>query len=75
MSTQTLKDALLALDIRPTEEAQLAAAGLLERGFPLQKEYLRALLPWAQRGKLEEALQLLQARFPSRPSWWSWLAR
>lgn len=67
VSTQTLKDALLALDIRPTEEAQLAAAGLLERGFPLQKEYLRALLPWAQRGKLEEALQLLQARFPFTP--------
>jgi hypothetical protein len=61
---QTLEEALLALDIRPSGEAQLAAKALLEAGLPLQKDFLRVLLPWAERGRLEEALQLLQTGFP-----------
>src|SRR5690606_21660875 len=63
-SPQTLAEALLALDLRPTEPLQLAAQMLLERGFPLQKEYLLLLLPWAEQGRLEEALLLLEARLP-----------
>ena len=38
VSLQTLAEALVALDLRPTEEVQLVAKGLLERGFPLHRE-------------------------------------
>lgn len=63
-TAQTLEESLLALDIVPTAEAQEAAKALLERGFPLQKELLRSILPWAEQGKLEEALLLSEAKFP-----------
>jgi hypothetical protein len=46
----------------------MVAQGLLQRGFPLQKDLLWRLLPWAEREQLEEAFQLLQARFPLEPS-------
>lgn len=68
VSLQTLAEALVALDLRPTEEVQLVAKGLLERGFPLHREYLLALLPWAERGQLEEALWLWEAGFPLTPA-------
>lgn len=68
LSLGTLAEALEAMAIRPTAEALQAAQGLLDRGFPLQKDYLRLLLPFALQGKLEEALLLLEAGFPVRPA-------
>lgn len=59
-----LEGVLVELDIPPTHAAVAVAQGLLERGFPLQKKLIWTLLPWAERGQLDEALLLLQARFP-----------
>lgn len=72
LAVRPLDEALLALDIPPTPEALLTAKTLLEQGFPLQKEHLWVLLPWAEQGRLEEALQLLQAGFAQHPHLWSW---
>ena len=59
-----LEQVLLELNIPPTEEAILVAQGLMERGFPLQESLVWSLLPWAEKGQLEEAFLILQARFP-----------
>ncbi|WP_461364387.1 hypothetical protein [Candidatus Darwinibacter acetoxidans] len=68
LAVRPLDEALLALDIPPTPEALLTAKTLLEQGFPLQKEHLWVLLPWAEQGRLEEALQLLQAGLRATPA-------
>lgn len=59
-----LEGALVELDVYPSPEALRAAQALLERGFPLRKQVLLRLLPWAEQGRLEEALVLLEVGFP-----------
>lgn len=62
-----LEQVLVELNIPPTSEAVLVAQGLLDRGFAIQEELVWSLLPWAERGQLEEAFLLLQAKYPLRP--------
>lgn len=64
VKTRELSQVLVELDIPATEETLLVAQSLLEQGFSLQKEILWALIPWAERGLLDEAIMLLQAGFP-----------
>lgn len=60
----SLEEHLAELGIDRSEQAVFTARTLLENGFPLEKELVLALLPWAERGELAEALVLLKARFP-----------
>lgn len=64
--TRELSEVLVELDIPATEATLLIAKTLLEQGFSLKKEMLWDLLPWAERGLLNEALELLKADFPLR---------
>lgn len=67
LSLSPFEEVLLELNIPPTPEAVQVAQGLLERGFPLKEDLLWLLLPWAERGQLEEAFILLQGKFPLKP--------
>ncbi len=62
----SLEAHLSTLGISHSAGAVLVARALLERGYPLERELVLALVPWAERGELTEALILLQARFPLR---------
>lgn len=67
VALKQLEQVLVELNIPPTAETVLVAQALLERGFPLQETLIWSLLPWAERGQLSEAFQLLQAKFPLKP--------
>lgn len=64
VKTRELSQVLVELNIPATEETLLVAERLLQQGFPLQEQTLWAVLPWAERGLLAEAIMLLKADFP-----------
>lgn len=64
LTTSQLEQVLVELNIPAIPETIRVAEGLVQRGFPLQKALVWSLLPWAEKGLLEEAFLALQAKFP-----------
>ena len=60
----SLEEALVQLNIPATPDTLEVAKALVKGGFPLQEKLVWTLLPWAEKGQLETALLLLQAKFP-----------
>lgn len=61
------EQALLKLNIQPTEEAVAVVESLVKLGLPVKEETVSVLVPWAERGQLEAVLPLVKGGFPLLP--------
>lgn len=61
------EQALLKLNIQPTEEAVAVVESLVKLGLPVKEETVSVLVPWAEQGQLEAVLPLVKGGFPLLP--------